>query len=147
MSLLLGKTRNPAALRKYTFSLTIKMAVLLLPVAIIAILIEPVFIRVFYPKYISAIRPAQVMTLAGFFWGIQFFTFSSLKTLKAWLWLTIYTFSRLVVGFGLPYLFYMIFKSNPLQAVAFGYLLASVVILVIGIIATHKASLDSKNFT
>ena len=114
----------------------------MIPVVAIGWFALPPLIEAFFPRYVEAIYPAQLMLASGLFTGLSAGT-AVLASLKAWAALALLNGLTLALLWILPSFFAA--QMDPLVGVAWGWLLARAILLPIGLGLIYWATQTIRN--
>src|SRR5690606_23614468 len=105
MSAQLGATKSPELIWNYSLLVTKKIFFILFTISFFGVLVLPLFLDTFFPKYIDGLLPAQLALISGLFSGIGVSFYSALNTMKAFGILGKLILFKIVLFYSLIFLF------------------------------------------
>lgn len=138
MSYRYGKTGDPESLWPMAWKTATGVVVLSLPGLVVCMFAVPWIIEWFFPKYVESAVAIKWGLISGVFLGGAI-SVNALLSLKAWLWLTVYTAFQVISTFLLSFSLYRI-AGNPLEGVAAGYAIAQGLSFPVGMYCIYRAT-------
>ena len=138
----LGATSDAKSLWGTSWRATLATCGVMVPVVAVGWFALPPLIEAFFPRYVEAIYPAQLMLASGLFTGLGAGT-AVLASLKAWVALGVLNSLTLGLLWVLPS--YFAGQMEPLVGVAWGWLLARAILLPIGLGLIYGATHAKRN--
>lgn len=142
MSFRLGETGSPQSLWPAAWKGSVWFLVVSALPLLLASQALPRLVELLFPKYGDAAPAVVWVSIAGMFSGSNV-TLAALRSLKAWRWLATFTVISVGCDFLVPAAATVVIQ-NPLEAVAFGYMIARGIAfgaaLICSYVATHSSA-------
>jgi len=138
MSYRLGASNDPRVLWPMAWKTSMGIGIASIPFLILGYMLAPWAIEVLAPKYIQSIAALRWALLSGVLMG-ALVSINALFSLKAWSLLTLYTAVQLLAIFLFPLLMLGYF-TDPLEAVAAGFVAAHALTFVVGFWCIYRAT-------
>ncbi len=141
MSFNFGKFNDPRNLWGWVWKSALGMFAIGLPLILLGWLLIPYFIKTFFPNYLESTFASQMALISGVFDSATIGT-QVLNTLKSYKWLTILTVSKLALLW--ISMNYFASTMNPLEGVAIGMVVASIICWIISMLICYRVTHDLK---
>ena len=138
MSYRLGANNDPRELWPMAWKTSIGIGVASIPFLFLGYLLAPWAIETLAPRYVESIPAVRWALLSGVLMG-ALVSISALYSLKAWSLLVFYTAVQLLATFLFPILM-LGYISDPLEAVAAGFVAAHALTFVTGFWCIYRAT-------
>jgi O-antigen/teichoic acid export membrane protein len=137
MSFNFGKFNDPGKLWGWVWKSALGMFAIGLPLILMGWLLIPYFIKTFFPNYLESTFATQMALVSGVFDSATIGT-QVLNTLKSFKWLTILTVFKLALLWVA--MNYFASSMNPLEGVAIGMVIASVIIWIVSMLICYRVT-------
>lgn len=138
----LGQHGDPRVVGRGVLVAVGVVAAVNMPIVLFGLIAMPMVISWLFPQYVSAIVPAQISLVGGFFLAMDV-SLLGLYALKIWRYMGVYAVSSLVLRWMIPWLF--THNGNVLVNVAKGTALANILLVVVGLISVWLAIRNAKS--
>lgn len=147
MSFNYGKNGDKIALWNYVKKITIILAAVQVPIAFFCFFLIPIVITSYFSNYILSITVMKILLFAGVIKGCTIGV-NALWSMKSWRYMITYQVSAAILLVVFPFIGIQL-MSNKLEGVSYGFLMACLISLILGIVltymATHRTSINTNS--